>query len=193
MEIPIHAKVHCADGPGGRARRLIVDPTSKRVTHMVVAEGGASHAERLVPFRYVQEAGPQRICLCCSRHKLSEMKPLVETQLLRTSVPDPNSYPYTSAPSSIPRWVPVRCQSLAPRELGVGVDSRVMATDGSLGTLCEVCVEPGTGHITHLVLRPGRLRGRATRTIPAAEIDRIEGSQIYLKRDRKALASLPIT
>jgi hypothetical protein len=51
MEIPIDAKVQCSDGPAGRSTLVIINPTTKKVTNVVVRERQDPHTERLGPIR----------------------------------------------------------------------------------------------------------------------------------------------
>ena len=58
MKIPLNARVQCTDGPGGRVVQVIVNPITRKMTHVVVEEKKAAtrrtpgtdpiHCERLV-------------------------------------------------------------------------------------------------------------------------------------------------
>jgi uncharacterized membrane protein/sporulation protein YlmC with PRC-barrel domain len=67
----------------------------------------------------------------------------------------------------------------------------VEATDGHIGTIGELVLDPETEQITHLVLQEGHLWGKKEVTLPLSAIDRIADDTIYLKLDKKAVEQLP--
>ncbi len=69
--------------------------------------------------------------------------------------------------------------------------TRVRATDGWVGRVDEFIVGPVSGNITHMVLREGHSWKEKDITIPVMYIDRIEGDVVYLKIDKKTIASMP--
>lgn len=194
MEIPMKAKVQCADGPGGQPTRLIVDPANRRITHLVVKERQPPQAERLVPIRYVTDTTGELIRLRCSRRDLSEMPPLVATEFVWAEMPDIDDGPRQSVdvPYVVPKWVKVRHRSIPRGELGVRRGARVKATDGEVGRVQEFLIDPAEGNITHLVLREGLPWHRDTVTIPITEIDRIEERTVYLSLDKNCVKALSV-
>jgi sporulation protein YlmC with PRC-barrel domain len=197
MEIPMKAKVQCADGPGGQPTRLIVDPANRRITHLVVKERQRPQAERLVPIRYVTDTTGDLICLRCSRRDLSDMRPLVVTEFVWAQMPDRDDGPRQNVdvPYMVPKWVKVKHKSIPRGELGLRCGARVVATDGEVGRVQEFLIDPAECTITHLVLRAGLPWHRDAVTIPITEIDRIEERTVYLSLDKnhvKALPALPV-
>ena len=63
MDIPLNAKVRCADGECGRSTYVVVNPVNEQVTHVVVREEWFPHAEYLVPLDLVIESTPDTIRL----------------------------------------------------------------------------------------------------------------------------------
>lgn len=53
-EFAIGARVSCADGPCGEIRRIIVDPATNTVTHLVIQPGHRQDAGRLVPVHLIE-------------------------------------------------------------------------------------------------------------------------------------------
>jgi hypothetical protein len=88
MDIPMKAKVQCVDGPCGHLTQVIINPTNRNITHVVVKEWQSPHTERLVPTRYLTETIGDVIRLRCSRHELSEMRSLVLTEFVLAQMPD---------------------------------------------------------------------------------------------------------
>ena len=77
--IPVNAKVECTDGQGGESTYLIIDPTSRKLTHVVIETKFPDPVERLVPVKYVVETSSDTINLSCTKEELAQMEPFTET------------------------------------------------------------------------------------------------------------------
>ena len=84
IDIPINARVECADGPSGKSIAVIVDPETNRATHFVVEDETLPHPpyQRLVSVDQVVETTRVLIRLGCSRDELASMEPFVETHYI---------------------------------------------------------------------------------------------------------------
>ncbi len=193
MDIPINADVRCADVLCGRSTCVIVNPTTKRVTHLVVEEKQFPYSKQLVPIDQVLEATPQVIQLRCTSRELAEMEPFVETEFIDTLIPDYMDGSYMGWPYVVPEppVTLIQHEHIPPNELAIRRGARVEATDGRVGRVDEFLVDPANGHITHLVLREGHLWGQKDVTIPVSQIDRIEEDTVYLKLDKHSIGALP--
>jgi sporulation protein YlmC with PRC-barrel domain len=195
VDIPIDAKVQCSDGLGGRSTLVIINPTTKKVTNVVVREGQDPHTERLVPVRYVVDADDDLIHLSCSRHKLSEMREFVKTEFVRADIPDYEDVadfgPYMLHAYVVPKWIATKHQAIPRGELGIRRGARVRTTDGKVGRVDEFVVEPASGDITHLVMRDGHLWEQEAVTIPVSAIERIEANTVFLKLTKEGVEALP--
>jgi sporulation protein YlmC with PRC-barrel domain len=67
----------------------------------------------------------------------------------------------------------------------------VKASDGEIGKLDELVLDPKSGDITHLQMREGHLWGKKDVAIPMADVEFIESETIYLKIDKEAVKALP--
>ncbi len=193
MDIPVNAEVHCADGLCGRSTYIILNPTTRRVTHLVVKEKRFPHTEYVVPIDYVVEATPQLIRLRCAGHELAMFEAFVETEFVSSDFPEYTGDPYMKWPYVIPQaeTLPVEHERIPPGELAIRRGARVEATDGHVGRVDEFLVDPTNGYITHLVLREGHLWGQKDVTISVSQIDRIEEDSVYLKLDKHSIEMLP--
>jgi len=182
MDVPVNAQVECADGPCGHSVGVIVSPKNRQVTHLIIKP--RQDLERLVPMDKITEASPTMIHLRCLQNELAHMDPFIEHEYVMLV---PEAFMWTPAPQMIP--VPHR---LIPQgELAIERGSRVEATDGQVGKVDELLIDPKDEHITHVVLREGHLWGQRDVTIPASEIDHIEDDTVFLKLDKRTVASLP--
>ena len=196
--IPLHAKVQCTDGACGESITVIVNPTTQSVTHFVVKDKSLPDPnERLVPVDQVEEATSQMIRLRCTKTGLAEMEPFTETQFIKTEEPslaysqyDSYMFPYVMNVGTVE--MPVEVERVPPGEVAIHRGTMVEATDGFLGEVGELVVEPQSGHITHFVLREGHLWGKKEITLPLSAIDYAEFDTVYLKLDKKAVELLPV-
>ena len=192
MRIPLNARAQCTDGTGGRVVQVIVNPITRKMTHLVVEESKRPQIERLVPIQSVVKAGDGLIYLDCSQQELGQMTPLIESEFLWAEIPGlDEAYPYLLHPYVIPGRLKTKQLSLSPDELGIHRGARVYATDGKVGWVDEFVTIPTNGQITHLLLREGHLWGCKEVTIPVSEIERIEGGAVYLQLDKMGVLALP--
>ena len=193
MDIPVNTDVYCNDHHCGVSTYIIINPTTKKVTHLVVKEKAFPHIERLIPIELVLETSPQRIQLRCSSNQLEELDSFIETEFTRTVIPEYIGDQFMTWPYVIPKteMIPVTHERIPPGELAVRRGASVEATDGHAGQVDEFLVNPVDGYITHLVLREGHLWGQKDVTIPISQIDHIEEDAVYLKSDKHSVEALP--
>jgi len=197
MDIPLNAPVKCADGVAGRSTFVIFDPVSSRLTHLVVANRRDEHDDHLVPLDLVASATPDEIHLRCSLSELDELRPFTEAEYIKADVPhiEPRglmegyyTLPYVLAETQLLTHYHER---VPPGELAVWRGARVSASDGAVGTVSELVVDPADGHITHLVLREGHLWGKRDVAIPVSKIERVDEDGVLLGLDKAGVEALP--
>jgi len=182
MAIPIKARVQCADGPCGEVTHVIVHPATKKVTRLVVKETKSPHVERLVPLRFVEDTTANEIHLRCSRQELSRMKSFVRTELVK-------SWSYDGRmPTETKK---VKHLNIAEDELVMKAGTQVRATDGKVGRIDELMVDPDGGSLTYLVLREGPVWAPKVVTIPIAEVKQMDEKAVYLRTNRAGIETLP--
>jgi sporulation protein YlmC with PRC-barrel domain len=200
-EIPLGAEVECLDGPCGKTITIIIDPTNKNVTHIVVRDKTlGDEGERLIPIEHLGETAEKKVRLNIRRSEMAGMDPFVKTRYHKIKNIDfmesyiGHDFDFYLLPYATPMKtdvIPVEEEQIPPGELAVYRGARVEATDGKAGMLGEFLVNPLTGHISHLILMEGHLWGKKEVTIPVSAIDRIEEDTVYLKLDKEAVESLP--
>ena len=196
MDIPLDVDVLGAGEFAGHSRMVIIDPTKRQVTHVVVEEENYPFAERLVPLDWVQECTPELMHLRCTRQEWAELEPYVEVKYLQPNVPylsymtgDYALWPYFPTPD--PASIAAEHFQLPPGELAISRGTRVEALDGHVGQVDEFLVNRETGQITHLVLHEGHLWGQKDVTIPVGQIGHIAGDTVFLKLDKHGIEGLP--
>ena len=202
MPFRIGADASCTDGACGQVSRVIVNPVAREVTHLVVDPKHRHGPGRLVPVDLV-DATTGQIRLRCTLAEFQALRPAEETE----SVPDldPTGHP-GYAPDQV-NWLTWRHVARgpgepdAPQEVTVDsvpsgeVDVRrgltVCATDGEIGQVQGLVVEPGGHHVTHVLLREGHLRGRKEVAVPIGAVTKIGTLLIHLSLTKHQVEDLP--
>ena len=197
MDIPLDAKVECADDPCGESVTVIVNPVTKKVTHLVVRD---THSEeRLVPIEHVVETTRKVIRLGCTQDELVKMQPFHKKRYVHKQKADHAAFrstevgfayetPYVLHTGGV---VTVEEERIPEGERAIHRGTRVEATDGRVGTLGELVVDPASEYISHFVLQKGHLWGKKEITVPVSAIERVVEDTVYLSLDKQAVNQLP--
>jgi sporulation protein YlmC with PRC-barrel domain len=209
MPFRIGADARCTDGACGQVSRVIVNPVNREVTHLAVDPKHRHGPGRLVPVDLVDAATGQ-IRLRCTLAEFQTLRPAQETE----GVPDLDPAGHTH-PGSAPKkanWVFAgggvlavppsgRGAPAAPQQVTVdyvpsgAVDIHreliVCATDGEIGQVQGLVVEPGGHLVTHVLLQAGHMRGRREVAIPIGAVTKIGTLLIHLSLTRHQVKDLP--
>ena len=85
----------------------------------------------------------------------------------------------------------VTVDSVPPGEADVRRDLTVCATDGEIGQVQGLVVEPGGHHVTHVLLQEGHLWGRKEVAIPIGAVTKIGTLLIHLSLTKHQVEDLP--
>jgi hypothetical protein len=187
-EFAIGATASCDDGSCGEVGRVIVDPATRTVTHLVIEPKHRRGPGRLVPLDLVDTTTGD-IRLRCTLAEFDELDPAEETELLggvgATGVGG------TAAPMGIPHASRTDVQDVVPLyETEVGRGEHVHALDGEIGQVEGFLVDPGDHRVTHVLLQEGHLWGRKEVAIPMSAVTGLENG-IRLSMTKKQIADLP--
>jgi sporulation protein YlmC with PRC-barrel domain len=193
MDIPIDVEVFCTDGKCGRSTGVVLKPNTEEVTHLIIKEKEAPHEKVMIPVQAVTATTPDSINLSYTLGKMAQMQPFIETEYVKLNIPRYAGGLYSMAGDFYPESevFPVDRKTTPAGELALLRGAQVEATDGHVGRVDELLVDPEDDRITHLVLREGHLWGKKDVTIPVSEIDSIEEDIVHLKIDKRTIGSLP--
>ena len=197
VKIPINAHVECKDGRVGISSHVIIDPTSRKLTHIVVSEEEAIAPRNwLVPIDAVSETSHDLIHLNCTKEELDQLEPFEGVHYVEVSHEE-GDYPADAvylSPFVSPLktgFVPLSVEKVPQGELAIRRGALIQATDGYVGRLSEFLVDPESGEVTHMILEEGHLWGKQEVTIPVSTIDRTADNMIFLKLDKEEVEYLP--
>lgn len=195
-DIQLKAKVQCSDGPCGKSTNVIINPVTHQVTHVVVQDKKLpEYATRMVSIDKVASATHNQITLSCTFDELARMDPFIVKRFIQESG---SGQAYSSGEAYTSQYVlndtaydSVQEEQIPQGELSIYSGMHVQASDGKVGKLDELVLDPKSGDITHLQMREGHLWGKMDVAIPVSAVDIVDEDTIYLKLDKKAVKALP--
>ena len=189
-----------SDGYRGEVLAAVVDPAARTVTHLVVEPEGRQGLARLVPLDLV-EAGPDLIRLGCTEAEFKNLPAAEET--LAEFVPGypdpvqllPPGWRAADEPTvdggAIPR-IPEHetIDVIPPGEVEEHGGGHVHATDGDIGQLRGLRIDPATSRVTHVLVREGHLLARKDVAVPFSSVAGLDDG-IRLTITRQQVRDLP--
>lgn len=188
----IGSRVECRDGTGGDLTRLVIDPVSRAVTHLVVEPRGRVGMARLVPIQ-LADAGSNPLKLSSTVAEFEKLPAAEETQFV------PGAADSDFAPGQIWLWpyyglgmgglgggpmaAPATYDKVPLGEIEIRRGERVVATDGAIGQVQGLVIDPSDHHVTHVLLAEGHLWGRKQVALPIRTVaDVTDGIQLRISK-----------
>ena len=211
ITLVIGATARGSDGFPGEVKYLVVDPSERVVTHLVVEPGVAGEARsglaRLVPLDHVDATGEEiRLRyteaefedLAAGEETVAEFVPGYEAPL--QLLPGGEGWRSAGGPvadgGAIPQIREMETVPVVPEteagttEVDEARGDHVHATDGDIGRLLALQVDSADGRVTQVLLDAGHLLGRKLVTVPAGHVSGFDGG-IRLDLTRQQVRDLP--
>jgi len=193
----IGAEASCSDGVCGQVSRVVVDPVARAVTHLVVKPKHGHGLGRLVPLDLV-DASTGEIRLRCTLAEFEKLERGEEKHFRPGGNPYPGYHPdqvlemahyglrsYLGQPGQS-----VTYDSVPRGEVAVRRGDLVFATDGDIGQVQGLVIDPGSRQVTHVLLQEGHLRGRKEVAIPISAVTVLDDG-IHLSITKQQVQDLP--
>jgi sporulation protein YlmC with PRC-barrel domain len=199
----------CADGAFGKLQDVVVDPRSRRVTHIVAAPHHRPGQARLVPIEFVVaerfETGIELSCTVEEAHRLEPIGELSYMPVGQVPIDDPEWDVGITEAVLTPNYDPGALVDYTP-----GIDPGTVLTydripkgeaeirrlsdvtsadDHHVGQVEAIVIDGDK--ITHVVVRHGHLWGKRETAIPIDAIDVVETDHVQLKVSKKKIEALP--
>jgi hypothetical protein len=187
-QFTIGARASCTDGHCGEVRRLIIDPATETITHLVIQPGHRQEAGRLVPVHLVETTDGE-IRLRCTRADFDRLDHAAEYDMV-ASEESPQIVGGRSMTAGALRQAAVLEHAIPVGEKEVGPGERVHAVDGEIGRVQGFLVNPGDDRVTHVLLQEGHLWGRKKVAIPVSAVTGVDAG-IRLNLTREQVGELP--
>jgi sporulation protein YlmC with PRC-barrel domain len=203
----IGAEVTCNDGACGRLTRVVIDPVLRALTHIVVEPRSRSELGRLVPVDLVEETAGQ-IRLRCSVSEFNELEDAEELRFLSEAGEQMGyaggemlAWPYyglnmgTGIDMDMGMTAAQNTQYIADRvpvgEVEILRGDQVHASDGSIGQIQGLVIDPKDHHVTHVLLQEGHLWGKKQVAIPIGAVEEVSSDGVRLSLSRDEVRELP--
>jgi hypothetical protein len=206
-QLELGTPVHCSDAPLGELTDVVIDPKTRRLTHLVVRPKHEPGASRLVPIE-LAEPSAGAVALRCTWHEAEAFELLRDVAFLRpgekppedpewdVGIQDVLAVPYYSATGLgddaglYDGSMTTSFDRVPKGEVEIRRTSLVMSSDQqALGRIDGFVVDGD--HITHLVLERGHLWGRRDVSIPIASVVDVATDTVRLGLTRDEVGALP--
>ena len=199
-QFTIGADVSCTDGPCGTVIRVVLDPVAEELTDLVVEPTHRQGLGRLVPLSLV-DATAGEVRLRCTLAEFEKLGSAEETEFL------PGTAGYAAyGPQQVLSWPyyglggmnmeletvsqTVTYDKVPLGEVAVRRGQSVQATDGDIGRVQGLVIDPRSHHVTHVLLQEGHLWGRKDVAIPIGSVKRSDEG-ITLSITKEQVKNLP--
>ena len=214
MRLELGSPVNCTDGPFGELADIVIDPTKRRVTHLVVGPHDEHDQARLVPIELASndESGSSAIGLACSLEEAGKLGLVEEYAYLRlgespdlgpgwdVGVENVLAQPYYGygagigyepMPAEYDPHASVTYDRIPKGEVEIRRASEVLSADGHhLGKVDGFLVDD-TDAITHFVLERGHLWGKKEVTVPINAVASVHTDAVSLTLTKDEVGELP--
>ncbi len=211
MQIREGVQVFTAGGDRvGVVDRVVVDPATKDVTHLVVRKGVLFIEDKVIPMDKVHIVLEDRIILREDVGDLNELPdfeesyfvpfepgPVTEPRSIRDAQPL-YAYPPMGVWSTInfgvdapPRYVTRTKQNIPKGTVALEVGADVIGSGGEkIGTIESVFADPSTDHVTHILVTDGLLL-KERKLIPTTWLTHVLEDEVYLSVNSDFVEKLP--
>jgi uncharacterized protein YrrD len=205
MKLEEDANVFTAnDEQVGHLDRVVIDPKTKEVTHIVVRKGLIFSEDKVVPISLVASVKGNRLALredagdlkALPKFKKKHYVPLDEEERSRINTAGINVPPYyLYPPYSVPSQIPLRpikiVQNIPQGTIALKEGAEVISADSEfVGKVDEVLTSAQADRITYFVISQGLLN-KKRKLIPSTWVMYLEEDTVHLEVNSHLLDELP--
>jgi uncharacterized protein YrrD len=177
MQIDIGARVRTRDeGDVGEVHRVVVDLDRETVASIVVLKGRLLSRDILVPLEYVESADDDGVVLSLTTDELEQLPDFAYNEFLTPPPTWAFPMPYPDGAAYIPM---TQRERLGGNQLDLTPGSRVFASDGELGTVDQVEIEPASGRLDAFWVKTGGLFSHDMR-LPAEWVESLDDDGVHV-------------
>ena len=215
MQFDQGASIFTADGQEvGHIDRVVIDPKTKEVTHVVVRKGFLFVKDKVVPIDLIAAGKEGRITLHIDKDKLEQLPDFEETYFVvlnerelgrdaesaaRGNAPSLYWYPpYLETPLAPmasfrqPAYVAETRTNIPQDTVAVAEGARVITRDGQyVGNVEQVLTDSRADRVTHFLIARGLLK-KEKKLIPAGWLDRLGEDELRLAVGSSTVERLPV-
>jgi uncharacterized protein YrrD len=214
MQFKDGANVYTADGErAGSLERVVIEPGSKEVTHLVVQKGFLFTEDKVVPMSLVGPATEDRVTLRKNAGDLEKLPDFEESYFVSTetdtSVRPPKQtmlgigsiywYPPIGSErktgifdtGTAPQYIEETVQNIPEDTVALNEGARVITLDEEhIGDIEEVFTDVAEDKVTHILISEG-LFLKEKKLVPVSWISKISEEEVRLLVNSKLVENLP--
>ncbi len=220
MQFKKNAQVYSSDNQDiGRLERVVMDPGTQKVSHIVVRQGLFFTEDKVIPVDYVEQADGDNINLSHHSDSLQKLPKFEAVQHVpieqqdmedfQVEVEDGPFYMYWNPPMGAAPYYgipPVPTQETAPQHpyyverttqnipegtIALEEGGHVESSDGEhVGNIERIYVDPQTNYATHILISQGFFL-RETRWVPTTWFRTVSEDKVYLAVSAATIERMP--
>jgi sporulation protein YlmC with PRC-barrel domain len=200
-EFIIGTEVVGNDGTLGELTRVAIDPVARTITHLVVEPKHRHKTGHLVPVALVSTTNADEIKLNCSTSDFSALGQADETHFVQGAKAEWNyqqsqmlTLPYYTmgAATGLVGAGPVAVTSdvIPYGDVEVCRGDQVQATDGAVGRVKGLVINPSDHTVTHVLLEEGHVWVKKRVAIPITAVTRVD-DEVQVTLSKQQIENLP--
>jgi uncharacterized protein YrrD len=194
----------------GRIDRVVIDPQTERVTHVVVRKGIFFTEDKVVPIEMIDAADEEQVRLRQDAGDLESLPDFIEEEYLPVdaeSGPSSESWGYVPpfywyppmghAPPmgypgyAMPPYIVETERNIPDYTVSLKEGSDVVSADGEkVGDVSQVFIDPDTDQVTHFLISEGFLF-REKKLVPVHWVSEVAEDKVHLAVDSALLERVP--
>lgn len=216
MKIKEGATVLTADDQKvGRIERVVIDPRTREITHLVVRQGFLVTEDKVMSLDLVETVGQDRLLLNREADDMPDLPPFEETHFVpldnqeiqqtyplgyvrpiywyppMTSTPPPHNYPADYVGYTGPPYDTQIKRNIPDDTVPLKEGAKVISYDAAhVGDVEQVFTHPTTDQATHFVISQGWLL-KERKVVPLNWLNSISEEQVQLAVNSRIIENLP--
>jgi sporulation protein YlmC with PRC-barrel domain len=207
VEFTIGAQVSCQDGRCGGLQRVVFDPIRHAITYLVVEPKHRKNLGHLVPIDLVETTSAEEVRLRCTLAQFEGLDDAEESEFLPGPSGEPGyeqdqvlSMPFFALGGTGLGVVGMGDQDAGPEvvtydkvpagDVELRRGQRVHASDGPIGRVRGLVVDPSDHQLTHVLLEEGHLWGKKEVSVPISSVASVDDS-VRLRLSKSEVGDLP--
>jgi len=208
LQFQQNASVVAANGRSvGQIERVVVNPETRDVTHIVVRGGSLfKREERVLPIDLIAGTDESRITLRAGAGDLASLPPFEEKRLVGKEMEEPRESSPTVLPPSVygpvltgvakepapsgEEFIVKTEQNIPEGTVALKEGAKVITADGKqVGNVERVLADVPADQATHLLVSTGGL-GREKRLVPITWVTMMDEDEVHLQVEKDSLKEL---
>ncbi len=200
MQFKQDAPVISADGQTmGHLARVVIDPRSNEITHIVVHRGFLFTEDKLVPVSLVAAGKEDQVTLRDAAKDLGNLTNFEQTHFIPTDQEDLSVYPVGQAPAlywyppvgvPMPLGITETTENIPEGTIALKEGAKVLTAEGEVaGTIEQVLTDPLADRVTHFLISEGMLFPEK-KLIPITWVNKVNEDEVYLAVGKRTLEAL---